>query len=688
MRKSLTDHNRLFLLAILLFVAGVAYVWYYFAPEKEVASSKNEIRLTDEIDRYNVNSKMDILPDPDGNWSLDQVRNFPISDGFKPAFGQSAFGLTANTYWIRTTLVNGSAAELWTIRLSNSIVDELDVYADGTLLNGVRDSNVGYKLEDHYWSYELSLPAGKSVSLYLRAVTDGSMILPIEVLSDTAYHAKIRNEYILFGLYYGFVLLMAAYMFSLYIFMRNIAYIFYSLYIVCFSISQLIWNGLFREILGDHHWIARTLLRTLDNYEGIFLFFFILCLWFAVFFLCTVLELDKYAPKLHYAAIGLKWLSPLVIVALLFHWPGFSAIAIWYEFIVVVLLGFAIFRSVYKGNLAARYVVLASIAIIGLSIPSILYTFSLMEYSLLTHYGYQMGSVAEFVVLAFAISYQSRQNQVDKEKAQAQMIVNQEKLVRTLEHWNEELENTVAERTERLVQAQRKRNELLQNISHDIRSPLAIVQGGIRAMALGIQVEPGERNKYLEKLYEKMLYITRFIDDLFKLSLAEQETLPYESVEELSLKEWLESEFIFLAENIRIAGLRCETRIVADANPAVIFDSHGIRRALSNLVHNACKFSSADSLIKLEASIQGSEARIIVEDEGQGIESEYLGGIFDRTNRGAHVDPATGSGLGLAIAKEIVEQHGGSIGVESEFGKGSRFTICLPLFREVESSAS
>jgi signal transduction histidine kinase len=387
-------------------------------------------------------------------------------------------------------------------------------------------------------------------------------------------------------------------------------------------------------------------------------------------------------------AIGLKWLSPLVVVALLFHWPGFSNIAIWYELSIILFVCITVCRSVFKGNLPARYIILGVIAVIGLSVPSVLYTFSLMNYSLLTHYGYQIGSVAEFIVFSVGLSYQSRQNQVDKEKAQAQMIANQEKLVRTLERWNEELENTVAERTDKLVHAQRRRNELLQNISHDIRAPLTVVQGGIRAMVLGIQVEPGERNKYLEKLYEKVVYITRFIDDLFKLSLAEQSTQPFESSEELNLRVWIENEFVYLAENIRIAGLRCETRMSGEADPTLIFDPHGLRRAISNLVHNACKFSPPNSLIILDATIGEEEFLIRVEDDGPGIEAKYMEVIFDRTNRGAQADPATGTGLGLAIAKEIVELHGGTISAESEVGKGSKFTVRLPIDKAVVSSAS
>jgi signal transduction histidine kinase len=291
-----------------------------------------------------------------------------------------------------------------------------------------------------------------------------------------------------------------------------------------------------------------------------------------------------------YCISGSYCAFPTDTLALLFHLPGFSTIAILYESIVVIVLSVAICWTVYRGNRAARYLVLGVIPLVGLASPAILYTYSLMDYSVLTHYGYQFGSVAEFILLAFALSYQSRQNQVDKEKAQEQMIAIQEQLVQTLEHWNEELELTVKERTDKLVQSHKKRNELLQNISHDIRTPLTVVQGGIRAMMLGIQVEPGEKDKFTQKIYDKVLFITRFIDDLFMLSRFD-ESMAYDVVEEVQAKEWINREFEILTEDIRMTGHLCGYRLHGKANPAMTIDQHGIRRVLSNLIHNTCKFS-------------------------------------------------------------------------------------------------
>lgn len=680
MRISFAERNRSFYLSLCLFIAGVALVWLFFMPSRQGAGPENPgdgyIRLADGQGTVNLNAGMQVLSDPDGTMTFERARASAAEGRFVPAEGHAAFGIDGDAYWVRATIVNETTTSRWALRLLNAVVDSSELYANGQRVGRAEVPGVGQRVDDHYWAYELVLPPDRPVELYIRATTEGSMILPLELASSSAYRDKLRSEYLLFGLYYGFALLMAAYTFSIFAFTGNASYVFYSLYIVCFALSQSFWNGLPQELLGERNGILRLLLRAFDTYEGIFLFFFILCLWFGLFFLNRVLRLSVYAPRMRDAARVLQGVSPFVVLALLFHWPGFSTIAIWYEFIVFLFVIAATYISVFRGNIAARYIALGMIAIIGLMAPSVLYTFGLADYNVLTHYGYQLGSIAEFTVFTAALSYQTRQTAREKDLAQRE---SQEKLVRMLERWNEDLERTVDERTAELVQAQRRRNELLQNISHDVRSPLTVVQGGIKAMMLGIEVHPGERRKHLESLYGKVVYVTRFIDDLFRLSMAEQEVAASsESAEEQLAAQWARQEFAFLEGFIRNAGLRCEQEVRVDRDIALTMDTHGMRRALLNLVHNACQYSAPGKRVTLRASIGEAGVTIGVEDEGQGIAPDDLEVVFERMNRGSQADPSTGSGLGLAIAKEIVERHGGTIAAESEPGKGSRFVVWLP----------
>jgi signal transduction histidine kinase len=196
-------------------------------------------------------------------------------------------------------------------------------------------------------------------------------------------------------------------------------------------------------------------------------------------------------------------------------------------------------------------------------------------------------------------------------------------------------------------------------------------------------VEPGEKDKFTEKIYDKVLFITRFIDDLFMLSRFD-ESMAYDVVEEVQAKEWINREFEILTEDIRMTGHLCEYRLLGKANPAMTIDQHGIRRVLSNLIHNACKFSPLGSKVELEAILAENEVRFSVRDYGEGIGTEYLGHIFERNNRAGQSNITQGNGLGLSIAKEIIVYHGGEITVESEMGKGSCFYFSLPVARKEE----
>jgi signal transduction histidine kinase len=426
MNKSIIEQNRLFLLAIIAFLVGIALIWIYFEPAKYDSAFTDEIVLSDQVDSYFMNDHMDILPDHKGQWTFEDVQSSMLSEQFESAEGRTAFGLAAKTYWIRTTITNQSSLEQWVIRLANPVVDNLDIYIDNRIYLGDSQLGLGAKINEHFWSYNIQLPSDLPVTIYMRATTDGSMIIPIELMDVPTFQDTLRNEYLFFGMFYGFILLMAAYLFSMFMFLRMVVYLYYSLYILFFGLSQLFWNGLPQEILGSDNRILTFLLRFLKHYEGIYLFFFILGLWFITLFLSKVLQLDIYAPQYNKLLNILLYVSPFTVLALLFHLPGYSNIAIIYELLVVLVLATGIVISLYRGNRATRYIVLAMIPLIGLATPAMLYTFGLMHYSVLS---------------------------------------------------------------------QKARNELLQNISHNIRSPLTVVQGGVRAMIAGIEVEPGGKEK-------------------------------------------------------------------------------------------------------------------------------------------------------------------------------------------------
>ncbi|HYF81171.1 MAG TPA: HAMP domain-containing sensor histidine kinase [Symbiobacteriaceae bacterium] len=128
----------------------------------------------------------------------------------------------------------------------------------------------------------------------------------------------------------------------------------------------------------------------------------------------------------------------------------------------------------------------------------------------------------------------------------------------------------------------------------------------------------------------------------------------------------------------RDAGLNL-TATGLDQPLPVRFDPHLLEIAVTNLVSNACKFTPAGGEVRLDAQAAGGEVAIAVTDTGRGIAPDDLGHIFERFHRGTDTQTIPGSGLGLSIVQEAVGRMGGRVTVESEPGKGSRFTVRLPL---------
>jgi two-component system OmpR family sensor kinase/two-component system sensor histidine kinase BaeS len=233
--------------------------------------------------------------------------------------------------------------------------------------------------------------------------------------------------------------------------------------------------------------------------------------------------------------------------------------------------------------------------------------------------------------------------------------------------------NRMAEALERSDQ---QRRNLTADVAHELRNPLHIIQGNLEGVLDGVY--EADEDHVVATLEETRL-LARLVEDLRTLSLAEAGELPLrnEAVEVAELLADVRTSFSGQAE---AAGL--DLRVEVEGPPPTITGDGGrLEQVLSNLVANAVRHTPTGGSIRLRAEGTGQGVRIAVEDTGQGIPAEDLPYVFDRFWRGDRARSHTGgagSGLGLAIARQLVEAHGGRIGVESEVGKGTTFTIELP----------
>jgi PAS domain S-box-containing protein len=222
------------------------------------------------------------------------------------------------------------------------------------------------------------------------------------------------------------------------------------------------------------------------------------------------------------------------------------------------------------------------------------------------------------------------------------------------------------------------KDEFLSVVSHELRTPLTAIRGSLGLLASGRLGELGPQGqRMLEIAAQNTDRLVRLINDLLDIDKIASGNAPLQK-RPADLKA-LSSEAI---ESMRALAEREEVTLLVDAQPlSVIVDPDRMLQVLTNLLSNAIKFSTPGSAVRLTATRRENQAIVSVTDRGRGIPPDKLQSIFERFQQVDSSDSRRkgGTGLGLAIVRQIVEQHGGEVTVQSEWGVGSTFTFTIPM---------
>jgi len=223
-----------------------------------------------------------------------------------------------------------------------------------------------------------------------------------------------------------------------------------------------------------------------------------------------------------------------------------------------------------------------------------------------------------------------------------------------------------------LAQQEMLRRNLMADIAHELRTPLSVMRGDLEALLDGVYQPTPEA---LGSLQEETLLLSRLVDDLRALALAEAGQLRLER-RPTDLGELLGGVVASLGLQAEGQGQTLELEMAPDL-PVVDADPQRVRQIVANLVSNALRHAaSPGSHVVVSAVGKPGEVEVTVADNGPGIPVDDLPHVFDRFWRGNRAR-AEGSGLGLAIARELVRAHGGRIWVESSPGQGTAFHFAL-----------
>lgn len=243
-----------------------------------------------------------------------------------------------------------------------------------------------------------------------------------------------------------------------------------------------------------------------------------------------------------------------------------------------------------------------------------------------------------------------------------------------------ELASAMNQMAAKLDSLENLRREFVANVSHELKTPVTTIKGFTETLLDGARDNPEDLQRFLGIISRQADRLAAIIDDLLTLSRLESAPLS-----EVLVLEWHD-----LCDILKLCREVCQSRAERKAidlqlecrdSIRVQVDHSLLMQAIVNLIDNAIKYSPEKTVVKIFAQIESDHVRIDVTDEGPGIMDIHIPRLFERFYRAdkARSRKLGGTGLGLAIVKHIINVHQGDVGVRSQVGAGSTFTIRLPL---------
>jgi two-component system phosphate regulon sensor histidine kinase PhoR len=221
------------------------------------------------------------------------------------------------------------------------------------------------------------------------------------------------------------------------------------------------------------------------------------------------------------------------------------------------------------------------------------------------------------------------------------------------------------------------RRDFISNVSHELRTPLAGLKALVETLRDGALEDPPAAQRFLNRMDAEVDTLTQMVQELLELSRVESGQAPLR-LTPTRVEDLLDLPMERLHPQAERAELQTQL-VLSPTLPPVLADAERVQQVVTNLVHNAIKFTPAGGSITVSAERQGDEVVISVRDTGVGINADDLTRIFERFYKADRARSGGGTGLGLAIAKHIVRGHGGHIWAESVEGQGSTFHFTLPV---------
>lgn len=579
------------------------------------------------------------------------------------------YGFSDKGVWLHTSISNVTDNKEWVIDVGFTQLEKVDIYAllgDNLIAqtsHGKFRSNPKYRFP----TLKLDMPYAQTIDIFVRIESQRSALLaPVDIQTLDVYQQINFYDNLIWGLFYGGLIMLALYNLFLYIGLKENSLLAYVGYISSVLIWQFVWGGHLHLLMPSQitTWVS-------SHTDLIYVIIGI----FSGLFTISFLEMARSAPNsLFYIKICISLFAVLGLFSVLNLLPPSwqSALVYFVSVIAITTYTYAGFESYSNQFYAARFFIFAWSILAAFALIGMLGMANILPSNFFTAYCFQLGVFIEASLFSLAI--------MDKSRHQLELEVEQ-----TTEDLRNNIE-LVEEQNVRLdiarkdaIAASNVKSQFLANMSHEIRTPLNAILGFSKELHSGSL--PTEKQEHVSIINAAADNLLNIVNDVLDFSKIEAGKLKINN-HPFSPNEMLEDMVSVMAKSAHLKNLE----FIYNLEPLpekLIGDSYRIKQVLNNLLGNALKFTD-QGFVSLSASGKERdhglyELVLKIEDSGIGISREDQRKLFAAFSQ---VDDALsrsyqGTGLGLVICKELVKLMRGELSLQSSANSGSSFTVTI-----------
>lgn len=695
----------------------------------QTSIGKNEdiIIINDAFTLSNISDKVRVYSDTSNSMTIKEVDSMEF---MKQEIAVPNLAVTDNTHWVKFKLKNNTDESRLILQIEYPILDKVILHSpmdNGEYRSVLMGDHLLYaqrKYEHPNYLFDLNLLPGEIKEYYLEIRSGEQILLPMNVGNAKTVFENNKLKDIVFGIYFGIILVMFFYNLFIYFSVKDASYLYYVFYIFIVGMVQITFPGYsFEFIWPESLWWSKHGLLLFGSMSGISI----------MLFTYHFLQIKVIAPRLRYLIyfiIGL-YIIPFVVTFFDQYNLAYSLIDMSGAILSFATLFIAI-RLVVKGYRPAKFFLVAwVIFLIGVFV-FIFRSLGVLPYNDFTNYTMPLGSAIEVVLLSFAladkINVLKREREASR-KRELEALQENEKIIREqnivleqkvkertieLEQTNEELQVTLEHLKDtqtQLVESEKMASlgQLTAGIAHEINNPINFVISNINPLKRDVD----DLLELIDK-YGGVKATDDNIDDVLKsvMNFKDEIDLPYlkQEIEQIlkgiedgaartseiviglrtfsrldegdlktaSMVHCLDSTLTVLKSKIKEVDLELEKDY--QSNLEIECFPGKLNQLFLNMISNAIdtiESKGGKGKIKLGVQEDGEEARIEISDTGEGMDEETKKRLFEPfyTTK----DVGKGTGLGMSIVYSIIEEHKGRIIVESELGVGTKFVVYLPI---------